>query len=540
MLRFSTVLLSFALSVTFAAADWYKPYKKGKQALEKGDWSQAIEKLKTAIAADPEPNERKRIEGVFYTEYFPYFYLALASLRLCDVDAAREHFEQARGTLPRKSDKQYVPGQPAPSRSSLEKLVRELEKRIGQFDDHRTEAEKALQDKCYDAVGEHLQGAKSVDSCRFEQLGLETQLNQATLLAQQSRDLAREGSSLEKQAKLSRAKQLFSRGSDQFPCELVFAEGLSRIQQREDQYAGSKQRADSDLSACRFADARSHYEDASARHTEFTERDNLRLQVDLINALEGLETALTQAEAAYQRSDYQEASARSAEVLDWGKDHSDPPQCYRPISGRATVVRDRSRSQLLYLEAVNLLEAGEYERAERALRESLRLDPEHTEARRPLETSQDFGRRYDVAMDRCQRGQYERCRQLLLEVKELDPDRFRRVGGEGRLQDCRQEQDQERAVELLLDYGQIDSSITLLQRLAQDRKSDPDPPALLGVAYAYKGFLESGEARDQKIGKAKEQFRRALALQKTYTLRWDLPPHIVKIFREATSESKKR
>ena len=179
---------------------------------------------------------------------------------------------------------------------------------------------------------------------------------------------------------------------------------------------------------------------------------------------------------------------------------------------------------------MQLLDAGSYAEAEKVLKEVLKLDPEHAEARRSLETSQDFGRRYSVATDRCQKGQYETCRQILLEAKELDQNRFRRIGGQGLLRECGQKKDQARAVELLLDYGQIDSSITLLERLARDRKSDPDPPALLGVAYAYKGFLESGEARDKKMAKAKKQFRRALALRKTYTLRWDLPPPIFSRF----------
>ena len=538
MLRVSIVLLTLALSSTAAAADWYKPYKQGKQALEKEDWPQAIEKFKTAIAADPESSERKRIEGVFYTEYFPYFYLALASLRLCDVDAAKENFEQARDTLPRESDKQYVSGQPPPSRSNLEKLLRDLEGRISQFDKYRLEAEGALRDRCYDDIATNLQSAKSLDSCRFERLELNTRLSQVVLLAQRSRDLIKKGNSLEKQGTLREAKRVFSEGKDQFPCERAFTKGLSRIQQRQDQYVVLKQRADADLGACRFKDARSHYEDARAQHAQFAERDKLRLQIDLIDALEGLRIDLAEAEEAFQKNDYQRASTQSLKVLNWKTDRPDLPQCHQETAVRAKVVRARSKSRLLYPEAMQLLGAGRYAEAEKGLNEVLKLDPEHVEARRSLETSQDFGRRYGVAMDRCQKGQYETCRQILLEAEELDPDRFRRVGGQGLLRECGQKKDQARAVELLLDYGQIDSSITLLERLARDRKSDPDPPALLGVAYAYKGFLESGEARDERIAKAKKQFRRALALRKTYTLRWDLPPHILKIFREADSEAK--
>ncbi len=448
------------------------------------------------------------------------------------------NFEEARDTLPRESDKQYVSGQPPPSRSNLEKLLRDLEGRISQFDEYRLEAKRALRDKCYDDVATNLQSAESVDSCRFERLELNTQLSQVVLLAQRSRDLLQKGNSLEERGAFREAKQVFSGSKDEFPCEQAFAKGLSRIQQRQDQYVVLKQQADADLGACRFKDARSHYEDAGAQHAQFAERDKLRFQIDLINALEGLRIDLAEAEEAFQKKDYQRASTQSAKVLNWKSDRTDLPQCHREIAGRATVVRATSKSRLLYLEATQLLGTERYAEAEKALKEVLKLDPEHVEARRSLETTEDFGRRYSVAMDRCQKGQYETCRQMLLEAKELDPDRFLRVGGQGMLRECGQKKDQARAVELLLDYGQIDSSITLLERLARDRRSDPDPSALLGVAYAYKGFLESGEARDKKIAKAKEQFRRALALRKTYTLRWDLPPHILKIFREADSEAK--
>ena len=538
MFRISILLLTLALSSTAAAADWYKPYKQGKRALEKGDWPQAIEKFKTAIASDSEPGERKRIEGVFYTEHFPYFYLALASLRLCDVDTAKENFEQAQDTLPRKSDKQYVSGQPSPSRSNLEKMLRDLEGRISRFDEYRLQAETALQDRCYDDAATNLQNAESVDSCRFENLELNTQLSQAVLLAQRSRDLVQKGNGLEERGAFREAKQVFSGSKDQFPCEQAFAKGLSRIQERQDQYVLLKQRADADLGACRFEDARSHYKDARAQHAQFADRDQLRSQIDLINALEGLRTDLAEAKEAFQKKDYERASAQSIRVLNWKTDRSDLPQCHREIASQATAVHARSKSRLLYQDAMQLLGAERYEEAERALKEVLKLDPEHVEARRSLETTQDFGRRYSVAMDRCQKGQYETCRQILLEAKELDPDRFRRIGGQGMLRECGQKKEQARAVELLLDYGQIDSSITLLERLARDRRNDPDPAALLGVAYAYKGFLESGEARDEKMARAKEQFRRALALRKTYTLRWDIPPHILTIFREAGSESK--
>ncbi len=95
-LKLGVVLLIFVLSVTVvSAADWDRSYKEGKAALENEDWPLAIQKFEEAIADNSGADDWKRIEGVNYTEYFPYFYLGIACIEQGDVDAAKGAFEQA-------------------------------------------------------------------------------------------------------------------------------------------------------------------------------------------------------------------------------------------------------------------------------------------------------------------------------------------------------------------------------------------------------------------------------------------------------------
>ena len=125
-LKLGVVLLILMLSATIvSAADWDRSYKEGKTALEEEDWPLAIQKFEEAIADNSRADDWKRIEGVNYTEYFPYFYLAIAYLEQGDVDAAKGAFEQAlrQNALPAESNDRFVPDQVAPSVSSLENLL---------------------------------------------------------------------------------------------------------------------------------------------------------------------------------------------------------------------------------------------------------------------------------------------------------------------------------------------------------------------------------------------------------------------------------
>ena len=53
-----------ALGAGAAQADWKKDYDRGLKAIEQGQWAEAEAAFRAALADDPEPNARKRFQGV--------------------------------------------------------------------------------------------------------------------------------------------------------------------------------------------------------------------------------------------------------------------------------------------------------------------------------------------------------------------------------------------------------------------------------------------------------------------------------------------
>src|SRR5262249_46037361 len=79
---------------------WYNPYIRGVKAVESARYAEAVALLERAVAEDPRAARNKYIEGVFRTDYVPYFYLALAYTRLGNVDKATSNVVKAESTVP--------------------------------------------------------------------------------------------------------------------------------------------------------------------------------------------------------------------------------------------------------------------------------------------------------------------------------------------------------------------------------------------------------------------------------------------------------
>src|SRR5438128_28239 len=79
---------------------WYNPYVKGVKAVESARYAEAVTLLERAVAEDPRAARSKYIEGVFRTDYVPYFYLALAYTKLGDFDKATANAAKAETVLP--------------------------------------------------------------------------------------------------------------------------------------------------------------------------------------------------------------------------------------------------------------------------------------------------------------------------------------------------------------------------------------------------------------------------------------------------------
>src|SRR5262249_20535289 len=79
---------------------WYNPYIRGVKAVESARYAEAVALLERAVAEDPRAARNKYIEGVFRTDYVPYFYLALAYTRLGNFDRAAANAAKAEAVVP--------------------------------------------------------------------------------------------------------------------------------------------------------------------------------------------------------------------------------------------------------------------------------------------------------------------------------------------------------------------------------------------------------------------------------------------------------
>jgi len=102
-LRISAIVLVLLAGAAEARAQsnaWYNPYVNGVRAVESARYSEAVTLLERAVAEDPRAARNKYIEGVFRTDYVPYFYLALAYMRLGQIDKAAANATRAAVVVP--------------------------------------------------------------------------------------------------------------------------------------------------------------------------------------------------------------------------------------------------------------------------------------------------------------------------------------------------------------------------------------------------------------------------------------------------------
>jgi tetratricopeptide (TPR) repeat protein len=81
-----------------AGALWAARYDLAIDAITRGRWQQAIPLLEQAIAVDPTPQAKKRVNGTVSEDYFPQYYLFLAYLKTNQLERART-FYVLRGPL---------------------------------------------------------------------------------------------------------------------------------------------------------------------------------------------------------------------------------------------------------------------------------------------------------------------------------------------------------------------------------------------------------------------------------------------------------
>lgn len=90
------LMLCVALCWTHARAEeWYQLYEKGKEAVERQQWDQAITYLSEAIGKKDEESAKARTYGVTFVDYFPYLYRAVAYYNTGKYDLAERDLQKS-------------------------------------------------------------------------------------------------------------------------------------------------------------------------------------------------------------------------------------------------------------------------------------------------------------------------------------------------------------------------------------------------------------------------------------------------------------
>jgi tetratricopeptide (TPR) repeat protein len=105
-----------------ADAPWYANYELGLELERKGDYPRALTHFIDAVAARPNPQKQARMYGMWTIDYYPYFHIARAHVRL-------ENWQCAKNALEISQRLEEIPGN-APEINELLSLQRETEQKL--------------------------------------------------------------------------------------------------------------------------------------------------------------------------------------------------------------------------------------------------------------------------------------------------------------------------------------------------------------------------------------------------------------------------
>jgi tetratricopeptide (TPR) repeat protein len=77
-------------------AQWFESYEKGREAVRKGQWQQAVTLLSEALDAEPDSRANKQTYGLQFIDYFPYLYRGIAYYKLGDLASAKADLGKAK------------------------------------------------------------------------------------------------------------------------------------------------------------------------------------------------------------------------------------------------------------------------------------------------------------------------------------------------------------------------------------------------------------------------------------------------------------
>lgn len=121
------LLLCLDFQMADGLAQWHVSYKSGLQAMERGEWSQAIENFQAALQVKDRDSKKMRASGVTFIEYFPHRELGICYFHLGENERAKQELttslaqefsEKAKNYFDRISRGESPASTPSPTSST--------------------------------------------------------------------------------------------------------------------------------------------------------------------------------------------------------------------------------------------------------------------------------------------------------------------------------------------------------------------------------------------------------------------------------------
>jgi tetratricopeptide (TPR) repeat protein len=519
-------MLAAALSAAAPLASaqnsrWADPYRNGVKAFEAGRCGEAVPLLERAVSVDPKAQSNKLIEGVFRTDYFPYYYLALCYVDLQQWDKASQNLDKARPTLTRQQQVKFTE---AETKIKTALNVPKADPRKAAFDAAVAQAEGALASKQYAQALRQLDQIRGGYAAEYASAGLSAKRDEAARAL--STQLYDEGRAAAQSARYAEARAKFQQADQTLPNQKPIVDALADLRRRDEEYQRLKSAAIADQNAKSYDSARDKLEQARTQQAELFQSDNLGARLTEVTAL-----AIAARRGGTPSSTTTGAGAASGAVsVAGGRGTTTPPAVDPKIA----------ESQRLARSARDYVAQGKYAEADAAYASALAADPKNGEAAEAIAKGRKFRELRDRGRELSRSKNTAAARQALAEARTLDADRFAREGLASLLtpvwppapDPARAALQQGLAA---LFSGRPQESIAIFEPAVARASASAPLHAYLGVAYAMQALsTPNADDRSRLQARAVEQFREAKAAQADYQLSARVvSPSIVSMYESA-------